>query len=399
MVPSAFGALVLAFFGVWASPIWDQLLDSCSWSGVCYWPMTNAEGLLFLEENRRRAGVVTLPSGLQYEVVVAGPLEGDRPNATSNVVCTFRAALADGTQVGSSNRWGGKFIIRADQVCPAWLEALVLMHPGDVWRLYVPRELRTGYRGPFFWVPDSAVVVFDLELIEVLPPSGILGALFFTLKRYPVVAIYFITAAFLAYAHLAEKRRELPVYPEFPLATAAQAKGNFKVYLDVKVGEADPCRVEILLFAKHYPRTCENFSALCTGDSRSGQTLTYEGTVFHRTIPAYVCQGGDMTRGEGSGGGQPVVGVSLSAEWGSGLVSHSRAGLVSMVNSMRDPNNPQFFITLTTCTHLDQRHVVFGQVVQGMPVVRQMERIGTTDGAPKVPAIIVGCGVVQARSS
>merc|ERR1711933_333273 len=104
---------------------------------------------------------------------------------------------------------------------------------------------------------------------------------------------------------------------ELLLAEAAEAEENTKVYMDIKIGDEEPGRAEFVLFSKHYPKTAENFRALCTGEKGMGKTgkkLTYKDSSFHRIIPGFMCQGGDFTSGDGRGG-ESIYGSKFADEW------------------------------------------------------------------------------------
>merc|ERR1712232_1035467 len=122
------------------------------------------------------------------------------------------------------------------------------------------------------------------------------------------------------------------------------AEGNTRVFMDVQVGEAEPGHVEFLLFSKHYPKTAENFRALCTGEKgngKSGKALSYKDCVFHRIIPGFMCQGGDFTRGDGTGG-ESIYGAKFRDE--NFIAKHTGPGVLSMANSGPNTNGSQFFL-------------------------------------------------------
>lgn len=166
------------------------------------------------------------------------------------------------------------------------------------------------------------------------------------------------------------------------------------VFLDVSIGGQTAGRIEMQLFAKVCPKTVENFRCLCTGEcgrGRSGKDLCFKGTVFHRIIPGFMCQGGDFTHGNGMGG-ESIYGTTFPDEFEHGVIGHSRPLLLSMANAGRNTNGSQFFITVAPTPHLNGRHVVFGRVVGGHDVVKQMEAVGTSSGGTRYTVRVVDCG-------
>lgn len=124
------------------------------------------QGKAFLEENKKRAGVVTLPSGLQYEVINEGT--GKKPKATDQVRCHYEGTLIDGTLFDSSIQRGEPAVFGVNQVIPGWVEALQLMSEGAKWKLYIPSDLAYGARGAGEMIPPHSTLVFEVELLEVL---------------------------------------------------------------------------------------------------------------------------------------------------------------------------------------------------------------------------------------
>lgn len=139
------------------------------------------------------------------------------------------------------------------------------------------------------------------------------------------------------------------------------------------------------LFAHIVPKTAENFRALCTGQKGFG----YRSSFFHRIIPDLVCQGGDITNNDGTGG-KSIYGRMFEDE--NFEVRHTGPGLLSMANRGRDTNSSQFFITLKKAEHLDFKHVAFGFVKYGMVVVKKMGELATKDGTPTKKITIIDCG-------
>ena len=168
---------------------------------------------------------------------------------------------------------------------------------------------------------------------------------------------------------------------------------NPKVFMDLKIGEEEPKRVEFELFKDVVPKTVENFRALCTGEkgaSPSGKPLAYQGSTFHRVIKGFMMQGGDFTAGNGTGG-ESIYGAKFEDE--NFRVKHTTGGLLSMANAGPGTNGSQFFITFAATPHLDNKHVVFGRVISGMEVCRAVENLPTgANDRPTSPVVITACG-------
>ena len=125
------------------------------------------KGKKFLEENKNRPGVVTLPSGLQYEVIKEGNV-GRYAKATDRVECHYEGTLIDGTLFDSSIKRGQPALFGVNQVIPGWVEALQLMPEGAKWKLYIPSELGYGAQGAGEMIPPHSTLIFEVELLKVL---------------------------------------------------------------------------------------------------------------------------------------------------------------------------------------------------------------------------------------
>ncbi|KAE8152214.1 peptidyl-prolyl cis-trans isomerase D [Aspergillus avenaceus] len=165
-----------------------------------------------------------------------------------------------------------------------------------------------------------------------------------------------------------------------------------RVFFDIQTGNQQTGRIALELFNDVVPKTADNFRALCTGEKgmgKQGKPLHFKGSIFHRVIKQFMIQGGDFTAFNGTGG-ESIYGEKFPDE--NFELKHDRPFLLSMANSGPGTNGSQFFITTVPTPHLDSKHVVFGEVINGKSVVRKVENMSTQADKPTTDVTIVDCG-------
>lgn len=173
----------------------------------------------------------------------------------------------------------------------------------------------------------------------------------------------------------------------------ASSTENPRTYFDISIGGEKKGRLVFELFSDVVPKTAENFRALCTGEKgvgKAGKQLSYKDSIFHRVISKFMIQGGDFTNFNGTGG-ESIYGEKFEDE--NFQLKHDKPFLLSMANAGPNTNGSQFFITTVPTPHLDGKHVIFGRLISGKGLVRQIEKTETDSGdKPLVDIVVSDCG-------
>ena len=183
--------------------------------------------------------------------------------------------------------------------------------------------------------------------------------------------------------------------PKGTMDKTLKIRGNPRVYFDITLDGVAAGRVVMQLRKDVVPKTAENFRALCTGVKADGTKLEegfgYKNSTFHRVIPDFMCQGGDFTNHNGTGG-KSIYGEKFADE--NFTLKHTGAGVLSMANAGPGTNGSQFFLCTAKTAWLDGKHVVFGKVVKGLDVVKAVEKVGSGGGETSKKVVVADCGEI-----
>jgi len=160
-----------------------------------------------------------------------------------------------------------------------------------------------------------------------------------------------------------------------------------KVFFDIAIGGQPAGKVVFQLEDSVTPKTARNFRELCTGQNGYG----FKNSIFHRVIPQFMLQGGDFTNHNGTGG-KSIYGEKFADE--NFQLKHTEPFLLSMANAGKNTNGSQFFITTVPCPWLDGKHVVFGKVIEGQDIVKNVERVGSQSGKTSQKVEITNSGEI-----
>ncbi|SBT35088.1 peptidyl-prolyl cis-trans isomerase, putative [Plasmodium ovale wallikeri] len=166
---------------------------------------------------------------------------------------------------------------------------------------------------------------------------------------------------------------------------------NRLAYFDIKINDKPIGRITFGLYGDVVPKTVKNFVSICKGTVVNGRMLSYKNSIFHRIIPNFMAQGGDITNFNGYGG-ISIYGNKFDDE--NFKLKHNKKGMLSMANSGKNSNGSQFFILFAPAPWLNGKHVVFGEVIEGIEKLVQIEAVGSNSGEPITRVLVTDSGVL-----
>jgi len=357
--------------------------------------ITLDEGAQFLEEYARKDNVITLESGVMYTIRKSGDASGETADLEARIDMHYTGHLVNRKVFDGTDRRKYPRRVKVKSLMPGLRQTISKMREGDIWEIVIPAE--HGY-GEFAKgdIPASSVLVFKLELLTIVGiPSTIEYVMDLIFRKYPIpIMLVFIVFAKTMSWLIGDAVKG----PKYTPASISRDT-NPKCFINVSVGKEIKGTVEFELFPNIAPKACENFIGLCNSSVKvDNKRLTYKDSKFHRIIPGFMIQGGDFTKGNGTGGRSIFEEGKFNDEFGQGFVTHEPY-VLSMANSGANTNGSQFFITTKDSSFLDGKHVVFGHVTAGKDVVDNMENVGSASGTPSMDVTITKCGEIKSKST
>lgn len=313
--------------------------------------------------NRHRAFSAAAASGGDKEV-----MKGDRVEI--HYVGTLES---DGSQFDSSRERGTPlpFTVGQGQMIKGFDDGVLGMKIGENKTLVLPPEMAYGDVSP-----ENVLRVPKKDVVDAIGAEEcVIGAKLMVGQGMPatITEITEEEIALDANHPLAGQTLKFEVELMDLQRTEVKHNDKFKCFFEIDLDGEPSGRIVMELRGDVAPKTCENFRALCTGEAGFG----YEGSPFHRVIPGFMCQGGDFTNQNGTGG-KSIFGNKFEDE--NFVLKHEGAGTLSMANAGPNTNGSQFFLCTGETQWLDGKHVVFGKVVEGMDVVAAIEAVGSQSG-------------------
>ena len=280
---------------------------------------------------------------------------------------------SDGTQFDSSRERGTPlpFTVGQGQMIKGFDDGVLGMKIGEMKTLVLPPEMAYGDVSP-----ENVLRVPKKDVVDAIGAEEcVIGAKLMVGQGMPatITEITEEEIALDANHPLAGQTLKFEVELMDLQRTEVKHNDKFKCFFEIDLDGEPSGRIVMELRGDVAPKTCENFRALCTGEAGFG----YEGSPFHRVIPGFMCQGGDFTNQNGTGG-KSIFGNKFEDE--NFVLKHEGAGTLSMANAGPNTNGSQFFLCTGETQWLDGKHVVFGKVVEGMDVVAAIEAVGSQSG-------------------